>query len=989
MPRLPVTPWTPIPIPMNGGIDTKSDPKRVQPPSLLVAENVTQRQSGSLSKRPGFANVGLGVSGVSLVGVGHREDELLAFDGKRIYTQDLDGANLRLVGADSAGAGTYDRLPTCRVTMTEQPLPPVSSGGRGNLIYCDHATIGVSSMYVGLTQSGLAVRWILDSTTGATILAPEQVGAGTCQRIRIFAVGTHYMILYQPVSSNTLYFQAYATSDLYNTSATGTPITDCASGTFTGLDAESDGTDVVVGWESTTATTAKWARITTACAITGSTTSETTTSAIDALAISRNSNGDVAMAWADNTRGDVRTWDSGGTALTSAYNFATTSSHVDFITIVWTSTSAARIFYTEGATAWSTPIIKTATLASTGVTFIFGAAPAARAWATGTGDDNVYLLVFAPWQIQRSYFLVRYNSTSGGTARSTIARILYGLAGWTYSLSGPATLPGVQVLGDGRYAAPVLKDREAGDNTGAGVRLEFDLVAAPRTASIGGHLYTAAGICSHYDGASAQEVGFLLMPEQVTLTPDAISGSMTSSVTYNYHVFYERMYRGYVIERSGSLAFSVTMGATDTEVVLDIPSLQFTGSYKDSTTDYGWRVSIFRTKADSPLPYYYVQSKKGDDTVESISITDTAADGDITSNEEDYLSTLPRERMNDAPEACSLITQVNGRIFVSGFAHDRDLVQYSKERVTQEPVNFSGDNTILVQDGEGPITAIAGLGDSLVVWRERATFLITGAGPDNTGGGGAFDDATTISLDIGCVNADSVVLTPQGLIFESHRGMYILTVDGQLQFIGGPIDDFRTDTIVAAMASSENHEAYLLTSNSRIHVLDYLAGVWYTWTIGGIHGCLWNGRLTLLEAAAGDILAEDSTVYQDDGAVYNFKVVTGWISMAGIGGAERVRQAVVTGEYKDYHVAKLWFAFDFVDTWYGPFTWDTADALAGGKYQFRIYSPRQRFSSICVRIQDDGDGTNTLGDSLTLAEVALEAKVQPSPIRLGDTRKAT
>lgn len=49
-----------------------------------------------------------------------------------------------------------------------------------------------------------------------------------------------------------------------------------------------------------------------------------------------------------------------------------------------------------------------------------------------------------------------------------------------------------------------------------------------------------------------------------------------------------------------------------------------------------------------------------------------------------------------------------------------------------------------------------------------------GNGPDATGANSDYGDPTLITSDVGCINDNSVVIMPQGLMFQSAKGIYLL-----------------------------------------------------------------------------------------------------------------------------------------------------------------------------------------------------------------------
>ena len=64
--------------------------------------------------------------------------------------------------------------------------------------------------------------------------------------------------------------------------------------------------------------------------------------------------------------------------------------------------------------------------------------------------------------------------------------------------------------------------------------------------------------------------------------------------------------------------------------------------------------------------------------------------------------------------------------------------------------------------------------DKLIIFKKDAIYYITGTGPDNTGANGTFSDATFITSTVGCANPSSIVLMPNGIMFQSDKGIWLL-----------------------------------------------------------------------------------------------------------------------------------------------------------------------------------------------------------------------
>lgn len=121
---------------------------------------------------------------------------------------------------------------------------------------------------------------------------------------------------------------------------------------------------------------------------------------------------------------------------------------------------------------------------------------------------------------------------------------------------------------------------------------------------------------------------------------------------------------------------------------------------------------------------------------------------------------------------------------------DTGQVYYSKQfRELQSP-EFSAPLVLSLGD-ERSLTAIGKLDDKVVVFEENAIHVIYGPGPDDTGNAGRSGgfDVHHIAGKVGCNEPTSLAEVPQGLIFKSKRGFYLLDRSLKLTFIGAPVYD--------------------------------------------------------------------------------------------------------------------------------------------------------------------------------------------------------
>jgi hypothetical protein len=94
-------------------------------------------------------------------------------------------------------------------------------------------------------------------------------------------------------------------------------------------------------------------------------------------------------------------------------------------------------------------------------------------------------------------------------------------------------------------------------------------------------------------------------------------------------------------------------------------------------------------------------------------------------------------------------------------------------------------------------------------------------------------------------------------------------------------------------------------------VYDYFYGQWSPFSNHeGADGVVWRNLYVYLRSS-GEVVKEVEGYFKDIGSSYTMRVVTGWFSLAGIQGWQRIYRAAFTGEYKSPHLLRIKVGYDF------------------------------------------------------------------------------
>lgn len=441
------------------------------------------------------------------------------------------------------------------------------------------------------------------------------------------------------------------------------------------------------------------------------------------------------------------------------------------------------------------------------------------------------------------------------------------------------------------------------------------------SAEIGQTLNVTGGFLWTYDGSSAVENGFFLYPDSVKTTWSASGGSMaaqpdgaTNTNAYFYQVTYEwcdNQGNRYFSTPSLPVSVTTTGSGSSGSVTLNIPTLRL--SYKTNV-----KIGVYRWSV-AQQSYYQTTSittpTQNNPSVDSIDFVDTNADATVLGNSLIYTTGGVIEDTS-APSA-KAITLFDNRVWIIN-AENPDILSYSKQVIQRTPVEMSGLLTLYVsptqsaEGATGPMTAIAPMDDKLIIFKKNAIYYINGTGPDNTGANSQYSQPIFITATVGCENQESIVFTPDGLMFQSGKGIWILGRGLETNYIGNPVEDFTDGATVNSAENIPNTNQVRFTLSSGVTLMyDYFFGQWGTFiNARAISGTIYQNLHTLLTPYS-TVLQETPGVYLDNTSPVLVSFTTAWINLAGLQGYQRAYFFYLIGEYKSPHKLQLYVSYDY------------------------------------------------------------------------------
>src|SRR5581483_5368683 len=155
-------------------------------------------------------------------------------------------------------------------------------------------------------------------------------------------------------------------------------------------------------------------------------------------------------------------------------------------------------------------------------------------------------------------------------------------------------------------------------------------------------------------------------------------------------------------------------------------------------------------------------------------------------------------------------------------------------------------------------------------------------------------------------------LTPLGLMFQSNKGIWILSRDLSTKYIGAPVEGFNAFQITSAVCVPGTTQVrFTLSGTTTMLVYDYMWSQWGTFSATGFDSVIYQGQHTLLGTDQQSIAKETPGTYLDAAAPVTLGFTTGWINLAGLQGYERAYFFYLLAQYFTPHTLTIGIAYDY------------------------------------------------------------------------------
>lgn len=926
-------------IPFSAGIDQSQRAEVMDARAAFVAlENGRHTHRGGYSKRWGFSAQTLSRLDATSRSAGYK---LLAHGQQTCV---IDGSTLDAYSTAASCNVSRGRVPECALSMMKAPSPP---GGSGYLL-SDACQVGnyLALAYAAGTSHYLA---ILDAQTGAVVRAPELAfTASVGESYPLLATYSTYVIavFYDSGSSNLTGKYINTASAATITTGWQTLSTDIATDVKTGI-------PVTIGVESLSDRvavvyvngSAGASQVTVKTLDVNTIPIETQTIATGgvtptAVAIEGSIADTLWVAWNQDTAVKVIGLDADVLATTLAttntvVTVTTAPAYLGNIAIVSSSTAGAgRLFVNDG----SDDVLRMCSFTTAAGAVSAGSMASAR---------NV---VFAgrPFRYGSRY----YAPCRGYDTAENIA-VLCDLSeanAWVRPVANVApriAKPGVNSCRVVAHSATEYWFPLAIQTTGTVYSAQiarFDFASSQRWQSIAhsGVTFLSGGLLTFFDGHLVREAGFVVRPPVPTTS---LGGAGITGTNYRYVAVYEQVDAAGNWHVSGVSDPSTAVSPANQTVTVTVRGLGISLRIS-ATTDPTVRISIYRTLTGGEPPYYYLTSLSNTLTAATQTYADTTTDANLSPNAKLYAPSLPgvngSAQDRRAPPGLAPIVSYAGMLVGS----QGEDVFYSGQDVSGEGTWFNPIFQVPVS-GDGDITGLAAQDGTLYVFKRRAIFALAGSPPSDNGSSGGLGTPQRLAVDVGCIDARSIVVTSFGILFQSERGIELLSRGGQqVIWIGAKVQDeiasrpYVTSAKLDAaqglvyfeLASAETTNQ--VSGTGRTLVLDLTVQgadglpIWSsidrrtnqagTADAPAQDGCVvWSGsayRYAWL-GTDGRVYIEDQTTHLDPGSAFVRQYGKApWVHLAGIQGQQVVDRVLVLGEKHTDHDFTIRDAYDYSET---------------------------------------------------------------------------
>jgi hypothetical protein len=565
-------------------------------------------------------------------------------------------------------------------------------------------------------------------------------------------------------------------------------------------------------------------------------------------------------------------------------------------------------------------------------------------------------------------------------------------------------------------------------------RLRMTDHTAYGAANFAGSTHIAHGGLNSYDGRDFTDLGFSDMPIVNSVTPGATPGNLNGA--YRYVAVFRR------VDANGVASYSRTFGPVAATNVAAATgknniTIQPHGVTNGDIGNFGSMpfVELYRTKSGG-TQFYLCASSQASMTASTtplvqqlspsgvnglLTVTDNLSDTNLGSQpimfRQPGTPNSPVDRYT-AP-SCKHVIQHKDRLFCTDPYGQR--VFYSSFFVDGEAPWFNPAFNFFVHHGTGPITGLASMDGRLFIFKRDAIFVVDGDGPTESGPNGSeFSQPQYLASRYGCLDHRSIVLTPNGIMYRSTRGIEMLERNLKVSWVGERVQNtVNANPIVTGacmdkdarvrMTLAPTEAAYggaYNTDGCEI-VYDTSADAWSVARYTGLAGVYGRSRqnvgviqsggveyVAYADDSSGVFISNELTSFIDFVYYAPFKLETGWIKQ-GPQARQRITDILFLAKKQAAanHALKMSIAYNYSDTYTQSHTWEPSELNALSVEELNLQPTTQQVLAIRVKIEDQAPADTVTypvgtGAGCDILAVTAEVAAKQGAPKLATVQKA-
>lgn len=357
-----------------------------------------------------------------------------------------------------------------------------------------------------------------------------------------------------------------------------------------------------------------------------------------------------------------------------------------------------------------------------------------------------------------------------------------------------------------------------------------------------------------FDAGALAQIGIQTPPPQLSLVPSTGAGALSLLKQYGYIAVIEQIDSdGNVWRSPPSVPILLTLTGTQNTV-----TVTFTNWAIDPALTY--RFALYRTAGSTSLYRRIYSQVFAAGSFATIAYVDLIAD--TAQGQGQALYTIGEIPTIVTPPA-SMVALALDRAWIVNREYPTEL-SYSKQLRPGRLPEFNDEMVHDLDDEFGGLTAIVGVDDKLIAFKESAVYTASGQGLDDAGAGAGYT-VTRVASDMGAIAGSPVLGLGVEAYFVSKRGISRVRGDGACEFIGSPVDlylnqpQLATRETVRAIVYSKKWNEVRFVTNASVLVYNRTFEIWSRW-LGGL--------ATGSPLAHSLMVGDAQWIFREDGKVY-------------------------------------------------------------------------------------------------------------------------